>query len=135
MKKVWPVTEPSPEPWTIRIDGGSIVGMARSRAGGLAAILAVCGAAAITAAASTAGSRPASANGVIAFTSNRFPDRDGELYAVGVGGGPARDLSRSPSFDSDPVVSKDGRTLAFFSGRGDGLALWSSGATARSCAG
>jgi Tol biopolymer transport system component len=84
-------------------------------------------AAAALVAAFTSGSRASTPvlkrNGLIAFASDRGVDRGGEIYSVGVSGGMKKNLTRNPGGDADPVVSRDGTHIAFFSRR---MGSWSS---------
>ncbi len=63
------------------------------------------------ASASSAGAPP------IIFSADRAPALSGEIYRLDLNGHRV-DLSRSPFTDSHPVVSPDGKRVAFFSDRG-----------------
>ena len=53
---------------------------------------------------------------LIVFSADRLPSLSGEIYRVDPNGHRI-DLSRSPYQDVGPVVSPDGRRVAFFSDR------------------
>jgi WD40-like Beta Propeller Repeat len=80
------------------------------------------------AAAATVGAVPSHApSGLIAFVDNRAVDSGGEIYSVAAAGGSSRDISNNPAPDSDPVVSPNGRRIAFFETRDATTSLYAVG--------
>ncbi len=67
-------------------------------------------------------SAPAARANNVAFMSAR--DGNWEIYSVPLGGGPARNLSNSPSQDGLPAFSPDGQSIAFVSDRSGPWAVW-----------
>jgi TolB protein len=68
-------------------------------------------------------SAPAQPAPQIVFAADRAPSVTGEVYRVPLAGGRI-DLSRSPFPDTQPVVSPDGRWVAFLSARDGGTAIY-----------
>jgi Tol biopolymer transport system component len=66
----------------------------------------------------------------IVFTADRAPSVSGEIYRLDRSGHRV-DLSNSPFQDSGPVVSQDGRRVAFFSDRSGALSVWEVGIDGR----
>lgn len=62
----------------------------------------------------------------IVFTADRAPSVVGEIYRLDPDG-TLVDLSSSPFQDSGPVVSPDGRRVAFFSDRSGAVSVWEVG--------
>ncbi len=87
---------------------------------GAAALLVVSGAT----------SRAATQTPAIVFSADRSPTVTGEIYRLDPNGHRV-DLSRSPYQDTDPVVSPDGRHVAFFSDRGNGWAVYEVGSNGK----
>jgi Tol biopolymer transport system component len=58
----------------------------------------------------------------VLFMSRR--DGNSEIYSVPRAGGPARNLSNDPAEDGLPVLSPDGKSIAFVSNRSGRLAVW-----------
>ena len=83
-------------------------------------------AAAALAIASGATSSQASTSAPIVFAADRTPTVSGEIYRLDPNGHRV-DLSRSPYRDSNPVVSPDGKRVAFASGRTPGGAVYEVG--------
>lgn len=73
-------------------------------------------AAAIAAVASTASGSATTPQARIVFAADRAPSVSGEIYRLDPNGHRV-DLSRSPYEDTDPVVSSDGKRVAFLSNR------------------
>jgi Tol biopolymer transport system component len=71
---------------------------------------------ALVAALSYGRARAAAPPSTVLFSADRAPAQTGEVYRLPFGGKPV-DLSRSPFADTAPVVSPDGRWVAFFSTR------------------
>ncbi len=95
--------------------GTALAGRLALAAGALVVLCAAVGAA----------GRPAAAGPTsrIVFAADRLPLWDGEVFRV-TAAGRRIDLSRSPAADVEPVVSPDGRWVAFLSARGGVWALW-----------
>jgi Tol biopolymer transport system component len=51
----------------------------------------------------------------------------GDLYSLDAGGGEARQITSGMAFDSQPVVSPDGRSIAFLSDRSGAENIWIAG--------
>jgi Tol biopolymer transport system component len=73
-----------------------------------------------------AGLGRASAPSRIVFTADRAPSLTGEIYRLDPNGHRVN-LSNSPFQDSAPVVSPDGKRVAFFSYRSGALSVWEVG--------
>jgi Tol biopolymer transport system component len=86
-------------------------------------LIAVVGVAAL---ALSAASGQASAPSRIVFTADQAPSVSGEIYRIDPNGHEV-DLSNSPFQDSGPVVSSDGKRVAFFSDRGGAVSVWEVG--------
>ncbi|MGH3049495.1 MAG: hypothetical protein ACRDLK_04995, partial [Gaiellaceae bacterium] len=68
---------------------------------------------------SGAAARPHASAGTIVFAADRASSLSGEIYRLDRTGKRV-DLSKSPAFDGNPVVSPDGKLVAFSSNRGGG---------------
>jgi Tol biopolymer transport system component len=69
----------------------------------------------------------------IVFAADRAPSVTGEIYRIGLGGRLV-DLSRNPFMDTHPLVSPDGRQVAFLSDRGvvgESFRVWTVGIDGR----
>lgn len=85
--------------------------------------------AAIAIAGGTASSQAASPPPIV-FSADRAPSLSGEIYRVDPNGRRV-DLSRSPYQDTNPVVSSDGKHVAFFSDRSAALGVYEVGIDGR----
>ena len=74
----------------------------------------------------SAASGHASAPSRIVFTADQAPSLSGEIYRLDPDG-TLVNLTSSPFQESGPVVSPDGRRVAFFSDRSGELSVWESG--------
>ena len=98
--------------------------------GVVAALLAAgCVAAAVRQSAS-ASPRASALPHEIVFSANRMPSVSGEIYRVDPGGRRV-DLSRSPFQDREPLVSPDGRHVAFFREVERSVSVWAVGIDGR----
>jgi WD40 repeat protein len=77
-----------------------------------------------------AGSGRASTPSPIVFAADRAPSLSDEIYRVDPNGHRV-DLSRSPYSDSNPVVSSDGKRVAFISNRGGPTGVYEVGVSGR----
>jgi len=85
-----------------------------------ALLLALAG---VAAAATAAEAGAVAGPGKIVFAADRAPSLNGEIYRLDRDGRRI-DLSRSPALDVDPVVSPNGKSVAFSSNRGGKVALY-----------
>ena len=79
--------------------------------------------AALGAAALLGGGAHASSGSMIVFAADRMPSVSGDVYRVDANGHVAN-LTHSPWQDTEPLVSPDGKRVAFVSDRGGGDGLW-----------
>lgn len=87
-------------------------------------------AAAVAAIAGGASSAQATSPSLIVFSADRAPSLSGEIYVVGPSGHSV-DLSLSPYVDANPVVSPDGKRVAFLSDRSGELGVYEVGIDGR----
>jgi Tol biopolymer transport system component len=85
------------------------------------AVAGLCSGGAVQAVA--AGVATKTAAGSIVFAADQEPSLSNEIYALPLGGKPI-DLSKSPFDDTQPLVSPDGRWVAFVSTRGGSTAVY-----------
>jgi Tol biopolymer transport system component len=78
----------------------------------------------------TAASGHATSTSVIVFAADRAPSLSDEIYRVDPNGHRV-DLSNSPYSDSNPVVSSDGKRVAFISTRGGATGVYEIGVNGR----
>ncbi len=83
----------------------------------------VCAAGAIVIALGATGCGASKPAGPIVFAANRAPTTSGEIYRLDPNGHRV-DLSNSPFQDTSPVVSPDGKRVAFLSDRLGGIAIY-----------